>query len=147
MLIATKDEELFSISSEAFGLLILENHWDRWLDIYIKCGGKIKDTKNKAKLTNKQPNYTRGGIKNGKNSNIGTGKGWSFQGIYCFNELFAFVRQDREDFPDFTRDWIAKKKEAMISNSRRKSTKICPEGFAHWTLSANESLGSRDWRH
>ena len=58
--------------------------------------------------------------------------------------MFAFVRQDREDYPNFTRDWIAKKKEAMISNSRRRSTKIPPEGFAQWTLSANESLGSRD---
>ena len=32
--IATKDEELLSISSMAFELLVLENHWDRWLDIY-----------------------------------------------------------------------------------------------------------------
>ena len=31
---ATKDEDLLTISSEAFGLLLLENHWDRWLDIY-----------------------------------------------------------------------------------------------------------------
>ena len=44
---ATKNKELFSISSEAFGLLVLENHWDRWLDIYTKCEGKIKDTNNK----------------------------------------------------------------------------------------------------
>ena len=60
---ATKDEELLSISSEAFGLLILENHWDRWLDIYIKCKGKIKDIKKKEKLTSMQPKYTRGGLK------------------------------------------------------------------------------------
>ena len=32
----------------------------------------------------------------------------------------------------------------MISNSRRRSTQIPPEGFAQWTLSANENLGSRD---
>ena len=38
---AEMDEDLLSISSEAFGLLLLENHWDRWLDIYQKCGGKI----------------------------------------------------------------------------------------------------------
>ena len=60
---ATKDEELFSINSEAFGLIVLENHWDRWLDIYTKCGGKIKDIKKKEKLTNIQPKYTRGGLK------------------------------------------------------------------------------------
>ena len=43
---ATKDKD-FSVSSEAFGLFVLENHWERWLDIYIKCEGKIKDTKKK----------------------------------------------------------------------------------------------------
>ena len=32
----------------------------------------------------------------------------------------------------------------MISNSRRRSTKIPPEGFVQWTLSANKNLGSRD---
>ena len=72
---ATKDEELLSISSEAFGLLILENHWDRWLDIYTKCGGKIKDIKNKEKLTSIHPKYTRGGLKNGGIGYIGIGKG------------------------------------------------------------------------
>ena len=25
-----------SISSEAFGLLVLENQWDRWVDIYVR---------------------------------------------------------------------------------------------------------------
>ena len=38
---ATKDEEPF-ISSETFGLLVLENHWNRWLDIHRKYGSKIK---------------------------------------------------------------------------------------------------------
>ena len=125
-------------------MLLLENYWNRWLDIYIKCGGKIKDTKNKEKLTSIHPKYTRGGLKNGGIGYIGIGKGWSFEGIDHFNELFAFVRQDREDFPDFTRDWLVKKRETMISNSRKRNTKISPEGFANWTLSADESFGSRD---
>ena len=108
-MIATKDEELFSISSEACGLLILENYQDRQLDIYIKCGGKIKDTKNKEKLTNIQPKYTRRGLRNGQNRDIGIGKEQSFQGIDYFNELFAFVKKDREDHPGFTKDWLVKK--------------------------------------
>ena len=126
-------------------MFFLENHWDRWLDIYIyiKCGGKIKDTKNKEKLTNIQPNYTRGGLRNSEDRNIGIGKGWNFQGIDCFNKLFAFIRQDREDHPGFTRDWLVKKRETLISNSKRY-TNISPEGFAHWTLSVNKNFSSRD---
>ena len=32
----------------------------------------------------------------------------------------------------------------MLSNSRKRNTKISPEGFANWTLSADENLDSRD---
>ena len=124
LMTATKDKELFCISSEAFGLLVLENHWNRWLDIYIKCEDKIKDRKKMEKLTNIQPKYTREGLKNSCNRDIGIKKEWSFQSIDHFNQLFAFVRDDREDYPNFTRDWIATKKEAMISNSRKRNTKI-----------------------
>ena len=58
--------------------------------------------------------------------------------------MSAFVRKDREDYPGFTRDWLEKKKETMISNLRKRSTNISPEGFEYWTLSANESFGSRN---
>ena len=101
------------------------------MDIYIKCGDKIKEPRNKEKLTNIQPKYTRGGLRNGQNKDIGIGKGWSFEGIDCFNELFAFVRKNKEDHPNFTRDWLEKKQETMLSNSRKRNTKISPEGFAH----------------
>ena len=90
----------------------------------MKCGDKIKDTKKKEKLTNIQPKYTRGGLKNDDIEDIGIKKGWSFEGIDHFNELFAFVRKDKEDYPGFTRDWLVKKKKTMISNSRNRQTKI-----------------------
>ena len=48
---ATKDEDLLTISSEAFGLLLLENHWDRWLDIYQKSGGRVSIRGCNKKLT------------------------------------------------------------------------------------------------
>ena len=63
---AQTDEDLVSISSEAFGLLLLENHWDRWLDIYKKCGGGIgvRGAKiPKEIISTVQPKYTRGGLK------------------------------------------------------------------------------------
>ena len=33
------NSELFTMSDEAFTLLILENYYDRWMDIYTKQGG------------------------------------------------------------------------------------------------------------
>ena len=34
MITAQSDEDIISISSEAFGLLVLENHWDGWIEVY-----------------------------------------------------------------------------------------------------------------
>ena len=72
------DDDLVTISSEAFGLLTLENHWDRWLDVYGKCGGRIGpkgNTKLKDVDSEVQPKYTRGGLKNGRDRTVGVGKG------------------------------------------------------------------------
>ena len=37
---------------------------------------------------------SKGGLRNGKNREIGIGKGWSMEGIYRFNKLFHFVKRD-----------------------------------------------------
>ena len=85
---ATRDEDLLSISSEAFGLLLLENYWGKWLDLYEKCGGRIGDI-GRSQLTELvstiEPKYTGRGLKNSKNNSTGTCKGWSIEGIYRFN--------------------------------------------------------------
>ena len=39
--VATNDSTLCTVSDEAFALLLLENSWDRWLDIYRRQKGKV----------------------------------------------------------------------------------------------------------
>ena len=59
-------------------MLLLENHWDEWLDIYQKSGGRVSIrgySKRKENLSQIQPMYTRGRLMNGKHRDIGTGKG------------------------------------------------------------------------
>ena len=54
-----------SISSEVFGLLMLKNQWDRWIDIYVRSGGNIVTYKNfrlKDVNSNVKPKFTPGGI-------------------------------------------------------------------------------------
>ena len=61
-----------------FWIVLLENHWDRWLDIYQNTGGRVSFrgcSKRKENLSQIQPNYTRGRLMNGKQRDIGTGKG------------------------------------------------------------------------
>ena len=38
---AKTDDDITTVSNEAFVLLILENNWNRWLEIYQKNDGKI----------------------------------------------------------------------------------------------------------
>ena len=90
-------------------MLLLENHWDRWLDIYKKCGGGIgvRGAKiPKEIILTVQPKYTRGGLKNGKYKEIGVGKGWSVEGIFHFNKLIEFVRKDWSENPGFVGKWL-----------------------------------------
>ena len=145
---AKTDEDLITISSEAFGLLLLENHWDRWLDVYAKCGGRIGPkggTKLKDVDSIVQPKYTRGGLKNGSDKSIGVGKGWSVEGILRFNTLIQQVKNDREDHSDFVTKWLAERNKS--SNSRRQVSHVSPQAFAHWTLSEKESEGVGDKRN
>ena len=88
---ATKDSELLCSSSEAFALLLLENHWERWIDLYIISKGEIFQ-RGKSVLgdyeTDIPPKYTRGGSKTVR----GIGKGWTKEGIERFNELYLMVK-------------------------------------------------------
>ena len=38
---AQVDKDTLSISSEAFGLLLIENMWDHWIDIYQLTNGGV----------------------------------------------------------------------------------------------------------
>ena len=140
---ATEDAGLLSISSEAFGLLVLENHWNRWIDLFQKSGGKVVRGKNLKIVSNVQPKYTRGGLQNGRDTSIGVGKGWSMEGICRFNILLHQVRNDREKHPDFIKSWLAsKQKKGKLSGPTPGFAS--PEGYACWTLSGNEMEGTTD---
>ena len=124
------DEELICISSEAFGLLVLENHWDRWLDIYMKSRGRISirgGFKMKNVCSSIQPRYTRGGLRNGKNREIGIGKGWSMEGIYHFNKLFYFVKRDQCKHPNFVTEWLQEKRKTGKLKTTGQTVCVSPE--------------------
>ena len=51
---------------------------------------------------------------NGKHKDVGTGKGWSMEGIYCFNELFQLVRNDRLTNYQFVTYWLKDKENILF---------------------------------
>ena len=141
---ATKDSELLCSSSEAFALLLLENHWERWIDLYIISKGEIFQ-RGKSVLgdyeTDIPPKYTRGGSKTVR----GIGKGWTKEGIERFNELYLTVKNDRQKHPKFIRGWL----DQYSNNDDDKQAKVESEGGNHqgaafWTLGDDEDDGIPD---
>ena len=100
---ASNDRDLWMVSNEAFGLLLLENSWDRWMDIFTQSKGHVVIKRGAKKAANESqvpPKYTWGGVVYSDKSkkltvDTGCGKGWSREGIIRFNELFDQVSKDR----------------------------------------------------
>ena len=53
------------VSNEAFGLLLLESSWDRWMDIFTRSKGHVvikRGTKKAANKSQMPPKYTPCGV-------------------------------------------------------------------------------------
>ena len=90
-------EAICTISDEAFALLLIENSYDRWTDIFAETGGIPKQQRGVRKreyTSDVPPKYTQGGIKYSEGNQKQT-KGWTNQGIQRYNELFKMVTEDR----------------------------------------------------
>ena len=108
-----KDSDMFTASDEAFMLLLLENSWRRWLDIYHNAPDETTSSRTgclqprKWKFVSDEPTlYTTGGIrylhgKEGRSTN-----GWTSEGIKRYNELFRLVKQDRAERPRIFKEWV-----------------------------------------
>ena len=166
---AVTDQDVTTRSNEAFALLVLENQWERWLDIYIKNEGKMVSKRGRKRSVCESlipPKYTRGGITFKKqkrneeeneaktNEEDGTKtneevdakankldgmKGWTSEGILCFNELYDMVTKDRRKHKDFIKGWLEREKEDLFStqNRKRKDVKELPKA-RHELFSDNE---------
>ena len=124
---ARADEDITTVSNEAFVLLILENNWKRWLKIYWQNDGNITPMKGGGKRyldCDVLPKYTRGGAMPGAQAERtgDFGKGWTNEGIQCFNELFDKVKEDRHHDPHFITNWPEKERE-RLRDQIKKATK------------------------
>ena len=117
---------LCSVSDEAFALLLLENSFDRWLDLHLKRKGAANQRrggKERGYQSEVRPLYTRGGIKYEHGEGETSVKGWSDQGRKRFNALFDLVKKDRLDNPSFEMNWLKARHEAKEKNGRPKKMK------------------------
>ena len=129
VLSAKDDKDVATRSNEAFALLVLENHWERWLDIFCLNKGMVTSTRGQKRCVSESnilPKYTRGGISfKDEKMKVKEGvKGWSSKGILRFNELYKFVSKDRKQHPDFIQQWLALEKENLSGKKKRKKKDV-----------------------
>lgn len=112
-------KSLCTVSDEAFALLLLENSYDRWLDIFTTNKGAVmqqRGVRQRGFQSDTPTLYTSGGIKYDKADVTKAVKGWSDMGIERFNCLFEQVKQDRMANPNFERMWLVEIRRAQAEN-------------------------------
>lgn len=97
--------DLVSITDEAFVLLVLENNWERWIDLNNQSNNNYiaaKRGSEKPLASEVLPKYTYlQGSRPGKSKNdVPVWKGWKEEGIKRFNELCSLVKNDRDNHKD-----------------------------------------------
>ena len=136
-------QPLCTVSDEAFALLLLENSFDRWLDLFANHKGPVmqrRGLKQRGFQSDVATMYTRGGIKYDRTDITQSVKGWSDAGISRFNELFDHVKEDREQNPDFERVWLEERKSAQAENgaTTKKRKRQPPQARSELFESDNE---------
>jgi hypothetical protein len=94
----TTETNLCTASDEAFELLLLENSYAHWESIDDNNGSIPSQRRGDTKRTFEsdiEAKYTRGGIKLSSDKELQKRKGWTSEGIKCFNALFEKVKKDR----------------------------------------------------
>jgi hypothetical protein len=136
----TTTTDLCTASDEAFALLLLENSYARWENIYDNNGGIPSQRRGDTKRTFEsdiEAKYTRGGIKLSSNKESQKRKGWTPEGIKRFNTLFAKVNKDRKKRPTFDKKVIKQLREDQHQHQGKKKRK-------HETILAAHSLWDDD---
>ena len=127
----TTESDLCTASDEAFALLLLENSYARWENIYDNNGGIPPQRRGDIKRTfdsDIEAKYTRGGIRLSSDKESQKRKGWTPEGIKRFNVLFARVKRDRTKRPQFNKKLIKQLREGQQqrvgSNKRKHETVV-----------------------
>jgi len=136
----TTTTELCTASDEAFTLLLLENSYARWENIYDLNGcipSQRRGDTTRTFESDIEAEYTRGGIKLSTKKESQKQKGWTSEGILRFNTLFASVKKDRKKNKAFDKKCMKRLREAQAN--RKQSTKR-----KHETIVAAHSLWEKD---
>jgi hypothetical protein len=142
------DNQICTVSDEAFAMLVLENNYDRWVDVQknkregstgVDPSLALKSDKRKRKWeSNVSPKYTEGGIVYSQKGKA-TQKGWKDEGIQRFNVLCQQVNADRNAYPDVVPKMIQAWKAVDSAPKTKVTDDIVPETAAYHELWDDET--------
>jgi hypothetical protein len=118
---------LCSVSDEAFALLLLENSFERWLDLFSNHKGPVmqqRGVRQREFQSDVPTMYTRGGIKYENTKQKQSEKGWSADGIVRFNALFDQVKRDRAGNPNFEVNWLRMQRSNRITKTTLRQPQL-----------------------
>jgi len=127
----TTPNNLFSKSDEAFAMIVLDNNYEYWSELFIENGNSIPSSNRKRKMNEsnngkdltKKPKYTDSYLFNKKSSSGKQGKGWSEDGINKFNQYCRQCFEDRSNFPTLNKNFLKKEQERLFQKQNSKNVK------------------------
>ena len=111
--------DLCTMSDEAFALVTLENHYDRWVALFKLHDNTIPPVKKmgpsrkrNVEAIDQAPVFTEGGLNlKDQDKLVKKGKGFSKLGVDQYNYYYHQVKQDRIDYPFFMTNLCKKARE------------------------------------
>ena len=132
--------DILTVTDEAFVLLVLENNWERWIDInnqsknhfQMSKRGRSKPTQSKTKTKHTHLNIKETGAKTDdiENENAEVWKGWNNAGISRYNDLCLLVKNNRSKCKDVDKAALEKMQSIVSSQKRaRKRARTTTEAI------------------
>ena len=143
--------DILTVTDEAFVLLVLENNWERWIDINNQSNnhfqmskqGRSKPTQSKMKTKCTHLNVKETGTKidNIEKENAEVWKGWNNAGISRYNDLCLLVKNNRSKCKDVDKEALEKMQSIVSSQKRaRKRARTTTESIKPF-VEEEESCG------
>ncbi len=144
---AKNDHMLCTVSDEAYTLLVIENNYDRWMDIDAQkqpgyehedesMGNNDEDNeeydgygsrkRKRIWRSNVPPKYTSGGIKfmDGDSHDRDEAKGWNIEGITRFNQLHKKITRDRGRRGLFMKELLEELRDAEVEQTTKRAAVV-----------------------
>ena len=126
--------DILTITDEAFVLLVLENNWERWIDINNQSNNHFQMSKrgrSKPILSTIMPKYTHLNVKeagvrkdDSDEEDTAVWKGWNEAGIRRYNELCLIVKDNRAKHKNVDKLVLDKMKSIIRPKRAKKRPKL-----------------------